>query len=189
MQNFDPKLASAVSQMPPQVAHQVVLQYTNAIRMGKETEASTLASQAAKAGLDAFAQSQAAAPKAGPRIGRLSLGMQPQTPAYGVSDSNTFDKALQHDPSPMVFGGSPLRKSGIVLSAVTPAVSARQEQAKLEAFKNVKDKYNAYNLANQSEYEKGLIWQKPKDKEITVPSNWSIPQGAEQLNPFDNTAA
>ena len=84
MQSVDKRLAAAVSQMPPQVARNVVMQYTNAIRLGKQADASALAIETAKAGLSQLTPNDAR--------------------RYGVRDQASFDKAIAPAPAKAGFG-------------------------------------------------------------------------------------
>jgi hypothetical protein len=202
MQAAAPKLAKAVMQMPPQVAQGVILQYTNAIRLGKDAEASTLASQFARDSLNAYSQQ----PRKEPRgfgnqailskfARRLSNGGNAQ-PAPKM-DAAWFDSFMSAEEAPTPQPQNPagqgmrtprglarlvskLRDSGNLIPATPAATPAAPDPN--AAFQNVKNAYNSYNQAGMGEYEKNLLWSQPQ-RDIKVADNWWEQKNAPQETP------
>lgn len=173
MQTADPRLAAAVQKLPPSVAQQAVLQYTNAIRLGKDAEAGTMATQAVRTQLAEFAK-QAQAQQASGFFRRASK-------PYTVED---FDRDLT----------PPAQQDGNAIGAfagLRKFTPAPDPQAGLQqAFQGVRDKYNQFNNAKKTDYEKNLLWGNPDgtpvaSKELTVPKDWAVPQ-PNLIKPADN---
>jgi hypothetical protein len=187
MQQADPTLAAAIGKMPPQVAQGAVMQYTNAIRMGKEAEASTMAAEAARAG---FASMPAAAPGApaartgGLRgiAGRLGAG-QPQ---FEIGDVDSFNKAIAPAAQAPSAGGFKFGRLGQAAAQRSQALQQTQQQA---AFKDVKDQYDAYEMSGYSDEDKkinasyGLGLDPEKKKNLSTYTGWSIKPPADGMDP------
>ena len=178
MQAADPGLATAIGKMPPQMAQNAVMQYTNAIRMGKETEASAMAAEAVRAG---FASMQAPAPAAG--LKRLGfLGNRPQ---HEIGDVNSFNKAIAPAAqvrAPRAFNFGRLGQ-----------LAAQQQQTQQQsAFKSVKDQYDAYEMSGYTDDDKkisasyGMALDPAKKKTLAAPAGWSLPKPPEQSGLINN---
>lgn len=170
MQTADPRLAAAVSQMPPQVAQRVVLQYTNSIRLGKESEASASAAQAARDALAAFAQ-----PAGNQNPSGVRKPFASKAPAYGVSDLASFDKAIAPPQQGTQLGQNFWKSS-------QEAQQKAQQQAGAEAFAGVK----AADAKFQGPQEVIFPGDLPAQKDLTVPTNWSLPKPPEIQNQIPN---
>lgn len=160
MQQVEPRLAAAVQKLPPQLQQQAVLQYTNAIRMGKESDAAAMTTQTVRTQLAEFAKQPQQKPS--------SFFGNKQKP-YGVED---FDRDLTppaQSPAqqPRTFGN---------LSKAQPAQPDPQQ-----AFQAVRDKYGAYNGPQEVIFP----GQQAAQKELIVPNNWTIPK-PEQPQPVNS---
>lgn len=181
MQQADPNLAGAVQRMPPEVARGVVFQYTNAIRSNQDDKASELATQFAREQLALYAQNnpQSSNPVRPARkvLGRSS-GMQP--PQIGNTDAldsfmanpTPFQNQQSQTATTSIPRPSMFAKSFKSLAAAKQPPAPKDPR---EAFDQVRNQYQAFNQANWGEYEKNLLWDKPPERELTKPANWSIP--------------
>jgi hypothetical protein len=158
MQQMDPRLAEAIQKMPPQVAQQAVLQYTNAIRMGKEGDASKMATDQVRASLAQFAKSPPP-PQQNPGIGGLR-GAKPVS--YEIADVDAFDNAIK--PQQEGAGGMFSARKAQMFNAAAPAANQGN------AFQQVKDSYNNYNYANR---EVVMPDDALRQKDLSVPSDWT----------------
>lgn len=167
MQQLDPRLAEAIQKMPPQVAQQAVLQYTNAIRMGKESEASKMATDQVRIGLTEFAKNPPAQP---PQTGMGRFGRAPSA-GYEISDVNAFDGAM-----------NPPQSKGFLPGAAAFGAQPRTPDA-AAAFKGVKDSYNKYNYANREVVMPGDALAQ---KDLSAPPDW-LPRPRPASDPNETT--
>lgn len=165
MQQADPKLAAAVQKLPPSIAQQAVLQYTNAIRSGKEAEASVLATQAIRTQLAETTNQPGASPNPKPKI--LSRG------AANPYDLSAFESDLNQPDQKVMRGFSSANSKNEAM-----------QQNNQQAFAEVKNKYGAYkNNAN-----KELIWQQP-EVDLSAPKDWApvVPNNLNAPNPYQDS--
>ena len=169
MQSADPRLAAAVNQMPPQVAQQVVLQYTNAIRLGKDADASNMAAQAAREGLAAYSQNQQGQqPRmrmGGGVLNNFKMNPQPRQQAPQLTDVAAFDKMLAPQQGPAAGIGASMQPA--------PAPTA-------QTFQGVRDTFQNYSMSGYSDSERNVaksygdqFLDKSKLKDLTVPQDWA----------------
>jgi hypothetical protein len=159
MQSADPKLAAAVQKMPPQIAQQATLQYTNAIRIGKDKEAFSMAADAARQG---FSSQQRAQQTQQPRFLAGAMG-QAQNP-YDLKAFES-DLAAQQQPAPQAS------KAG--LGSFRNALGQQPDQAPgptlaEKALQNVRGKSVAYDGPQEVIFP----WDKPAQKNLTIPEGW-----------------
>ncbi len=159
MQQIDPRLAAAVQKLPPQLQQQAVLQYTNAIRMGKDNEASAMATQTVRTQLAEMAKQPAPQSRTDNIFARIAARRKP----YGVED---FDRDLT--PPAQQEGGAISAFSGLRKFASAPD----QKPSPQQAFQAVREKSNAYNGPQEVIFP----WDKPAQKELSAPKDWAIPQ-------------
>jgi hypothetical protein len=179
MQAVNPRLAAAVQNMPPEIAQNVLLQYTNAIRLGKPESANEMALTAAR---DMFANykppetptSLMQSAMFGKSLTRNVTGASNQ-----INDYGSLEKFMAEPTEQSAWSGSGFTLMGKVRQ--TP------EQQQAAAFGKVNDAYSAYNN-QQDEYSKNLLWGKPADRDLTLPANGQMPwqQGENPYLPQDN---
>lgn len=157
MQAAHPNLAKAVVGMPPQVAQGVVMQYTNAIRLGKEGEAEQRATEAAKS---------------------LLASYKPTEQKHG------FEGLIQRLTAPQNRTGTQINDTNAFDGFMSSQQQAAPQANTAQAFQGVKDKYNAYNDAQPQGYEKDLLWGKPQ-YDLKAPKYWipdSNPSGPKPVD-------
>lgn len=170
MQQADPRLAQAVSQLPPSVAQQAVLQYTNAIRSGKDADASTMAAQHIRTSLAEMAKPQPM--RASKAVARMAAGGTgegaPNPQPQGISSLEAFEAAMAPQPVAATRALPRFRKGP------APAIAQPAAPSQPDVFQKVRDSYNNFNTANQSEYQKNLLWDAgpAPQKDLTVPTGW-----------------
>jgi hypothetical protein len=162
MQSADPRLAAAVQKMPPQIAQQAILQYTNAIRMGKDKEAFSMAADAARQGFSSQQQQQAQQSGLQQRFRASAMG-QEQSP-YDLKAFES-DLAAQQQPAPQAS------KAG--LGSFRNALGQQLDQAPglpppEKALQNVREKGVAYDGPQEVIFP----WDKPAQKNLTIPEGW-----------------
>lgn len=183
MQAANPNMAAAVTKMPPQIANNVVLQYTNAIRMGQIDQANDMAINAARDSFASYAQPEAKK-VAGPRIGKALA--QSQTNPEMITDFASFESML-NAPQANTAKPSPF---GPVARKINSTLGASKPQAQVNpqaAFSKVQDQYQKFNQAKWGDYEKALVWGRPKDRDLTGTGSWRPAEpapGNVNSNPF-----
>lgn len=178
MQTTDPRLAQAVVKLPPQLAQQAVLQYTNAIRSGKETEAGKIATDFIRTGLESYAQSQAAQPSQPGRVPVIRFGKGSGAGSkYPIADVNAFDAYLAPKPEQGPGGLLGNRFRGLV-GQVQPVPVDPQKAS--QAIQSVKKTYDEYALSGLPEEERAVaqhyVYKTPdqaKLKQLSVPEDWT----------------
>jgi hypothetical protein len=191
MQKADPNLAGAVQRMPPEVARGVVFQYTNAVREGKDADASNMAMQFAREQLAAYAQNNPQSNKPTGPI-RFRLGGSSGGSSSTIGSADAFEKFMA-SPTPFQKPQSNTSSNprNAMFSKLFSRIAAQRNPAPKnpqEAFDKVRNQYQAFNQSNWGEYEKNLVWDRPQDRELTKPANWN-PSGliASNMgtNPFE----
>ena len=172
MQTVDPRLAQAVAKMPPQIAQGAVMQYTNAIRMGKEAEASSMAIEAARAGLASLPATGQPAMNASSMRKMLGGAFGGQK-RYEIGDIDSFNKAIAAPPADpyQTIGRGILGKLGKSMQPKT--------QDNTPLYQDVRNKYDAYEMSGYTDEEKmidksyGLGLDPAKRKNLNSYSGWS----------------
>lgn len=175
MQAADPGLATAIGKMPPQMAQNAVMQYTNAIRMGKEAEASAMAAEAVRAG---FAATPApSASPASPKPRSMFGGTGSAQPQYEIGDVDSFNKAIAPQAQAPRTGMNAW--GGLSGRAVGTRTKEQQQAQQQNAFKGVKDAADNYEMSGYTDDEKkiyasyGVGLDPAKKKNLNTYTGWT----------------